>query len=281
MLEKNTTYRFVSNYSEVFTAVFVHDFYEEGICYEIELKPSSATFEKLKNYHLLFKKIPGGFVLLADGNFDYTSEVFKEEIFFDFEFNFSNRFMLNFSELNIEPETRYLIEDDFKEEVYLSQIHEIVNLSLDRPGLAGVFRIKHTLEYPIFPIKGFVETEFTPREKMVIIKSRAVRLVYLCYGSLEKFNQFQDSLEITSSGEFVEQIKFSDPEDIITEIGVDALKFTTTSPLKLKSNWNGSFKIEGRTLFGMYQKSLPNPHPSTIKFDPISNSFISENYVKL
>jgi len=277
----NATYRYSSSYLEVYSLVFLHEYYENRLCQEIKIEPTATTISYLKDNQLIFKPINGGFTIVANENVDYTPKVFHEHSTLDFEFKFTNKYFLLFSDLNIDPETKYYIEEINSEVVYLNQGYETTAPELDRPSLDGVIRLFHEEQNPILPIRGIGDEEFKARFQMVYIKPRPVRLVYYCYGSTDKILQFQDSLNIISTGEFLDQIHFDAPEMVTTSSGMSAWRFISHESIFLKASFNGQLKIESNTPFGVYNKTLPNPSPSTIKYDPKVNLYISENYVKL
>jgi hypothetical protein len=49
----------------------------------------------------------------------------------------------------------------------------------------------------------------------------------------------------------------------------------------MKSLWKGYFRLERTNQLGVYRKTLPNPSPKSIKYDPAINDYVSENFVKL
>ncbi|PRY88613.1 hypothetical protein [Mongoliibacter ruber] len=273
------TYRHTTRYIEIFSCVFLHDYYKNGICNEIEVRPTFTTDTLLKNYHLIFRPSRGGFSIAADGSRDYSNAIFKDSFYLDFEFKFTNIYFHTFTDLCEDPEAKYFLEDD-SDIVVLNQQKASTEPSFDRAGISGVLRIEHTKERPILPFQLENETDFVPRTKVVHLRSREFKLVYICYASTEKINRFSN-LNIESEGVFKGLLLFGQPERIDAKLGFPAYKFTSKNSIPMRNSWDGYITLEKSDQFGFYKKSLPNPSPQSLKLDSNTNSFISENYVKL
>lgn len=280
MNQAQTSYRYVSNYTEVFSCFFMHDFYSNRICNEIIFKPTLETEILIKNLQLLFKTNGGGFSLAINTSKDYSSAVFKVPFNLNFEFRFTNPFFNSFSAINFDPETRYFLEENWKSSVLLGSEMQNNSTELDRPGISGILRVSHTPDFPILPLDYSNAGKFLARSKVVYIKPREVKLIYICYASDVNLDHFE-GLGIAMEGVFQGIISFGMPAQCKTPSGLNALKFTSETPLLMKASWRGVFKLERRNQLGYYRKSLPNPNPQSIKYDITTNSFISENYVKL
>lgn len=110
--------------------------------------------------------------------------------------------------------------------------------------------------------------------------NRLIRPVYICYCSEETIRQFEGMI-IENEGEFKGRVEFDPPQLITTDSGLTAYKFVSKQELPMRSTWKGFFKLSRTNQLGVYKKTLPNPSPQSIKFDPFVNSYISENFVKL
>jgi len=280
MNQDQISYRYTNSYTEVFSCLFMHDYYLNRVCNEIDVMPTSATSELIKNYQLIFKPISGGFALAANTARDYSNAVFRDSFNLNFEFRFLNPYFYSFTALNIDPDVKYFLDDNFMSSVLFGSEVQTAAPELDRPGLSGILNVKHNPNYPILPIDGSDKDTFIVRSKVVYIKPREVRLVYICYTNDPHLDNFE-GLTIEIEGVFKDIIAFSAPEQILTASGLHAVKFTSESFLPMKASWRGFFKLERRNQLGFYQKSLPNPSPKTIKFDNTTKTYISENYVKL
>ncbi len=280
MNQAQILYRYINSHTEVFSCLFKHEYYLNGVCNELEIIPTAATSALIKNYQLIFKPFSGGFALAANTARDYSSAVFKDSFTLNFEFRFLNPFFYSYTALNFDPEARYFLEDNFTSSVLFSPEMQTAAPELDNPGLSGILNVKHNPNYPILPIHASVEDSFIARSKVVYIKPREVKLIYICYTNDPNLDYFE-GLTIGMEGVFKEMISFSAPEQIQTASGLHAVKFTSESFLSMKASWRGVFKLERRNQLGSYLKSLPNPSPKTIKYDITTKTYISENYVKL
>lgn len=275
-----TTYRFVSKFQEVFSCLFVHEYYLNGVCSEVFIKPTIASNALLSDLQLVFKSTVGGFSLVANSAKDYGSNVFGESFDLNFEFKFTNPFFHIFSELDVNPETRYFLEEDFKKEILFDDSVQSNSPELDRPGISGVLKLTHQENKPLLPRQGSDETVFTPRSKLIRIGSRKIKIVYICYSAQNNLAHLT-GLNIEIEGFFKGIVTFSPPEIFQTAAGFAAVRFVTEQHLSMQSSWRGVFRLERMDQLGDFKKSLPNPSPKSIKYDFTTNTFISENYVKL
>jgi hypothetical protein len=265
---------------EVFSCVFMHEFYEGKICSDLSFQPTQRTNLLIKNYGLVFKQKSGGFMLAANSSKDFSHQIFRDPFYLDFEFKFTNRHFHSFTVLVSDPEVRYFLDDDLETTVYLGAQHGTIDPELEKPGLSGIIRIKHGADFPILPISGENLSRFKPRSKQVILKNRSVRPVFVCYCSQEAVDHFR-GMEIHNEGEFKDQVDFDPPQLMTTDSGLTAYKFIAKQEIPMKSFWKGYFRLERSNQLGTYRKTLPTPSPQSIKFDPMLNGYISESYVKL
>ena len=275
-----SSYRYVTKFTEVFSCVFLHGYYDSEICTDLSFQPSSRTKFLIKNYNLIFKPRPGGFVLADNSDKDFSNLIYKDPFELDFEFRFTNPHFFSFTVLLTNPEIRYLIDDNLESSVQLSALEGVADPELDKPGLSGIIKVKHDPNYPILPLVGGLAERFVPRRKQVFLTNRMIKLVYICYSSEETIRQFE-GMTIENEGEFKGRVEFDSPQLITTDSGLTAYKFVAKQELPMKSTWKGFFKLSRTNQLGVYKKTLPNPSPQSIKFDPFVNSYISENFVKL
>jgi hypothetical protein len=280
MNQEQTTYRYISNYQEVFSCLFMHDYYGNRVCGEVSIRPTSATSALIQDLQLIFKPTSGGFALAANTAKDYSHSVFQDSFDLNFEFRFTNPFFNSFSDLNVDPETRYFVDDNLQSEILLDDELQNKSPELDRPGISGVMRIQHQNSHPILPRVPVEASIFTPRIKIIYIKSREVKIVYICYTSENNLAHLE-GLTIEIEGAFKGLATFTPPQRIQTNSGLPAVKFMTEKTLAMKASWRGIFRLERADQLGNYRKTLPNPSPQSLKYDFTTNTFISENYVKL
>lgn len=280
MEQNQSVYRYVSKYVEIFSCLFMHNYYSSKICNELVIQPTPATKNQIKDLQLVFKPIAGGFALAANSSKDYSNGVFKSSFDLNFEFKFSNPHFFSFTALNPDPEVRYFLKDDLKPSVFFTSDLRSDSPSLDRPGISGVLSLTHSQEAPILPIMGLESGSFEPRNKVVYMKPRAIKPVYICYTQDVSLAYFE-GLTIEIEGEFKGIVSFGPPEEIETRGGMKAFKFTSKEVFIMKDSWKGHFRLVRNNQLGSYRKILPNPNPQSIRFDSPTNTYISENYVKL
>lgn len=280
MEQHQSSYRFVTKYLEVFSCLFLHDYYQRGVCSDLVFKPTSQTSFLLKNYNLIFKTRTGGFALAANSDKDYSNLIFKDPFELDFEFKFTNKYFHSYTVLMSDPEVKYFLDDNFEVIVQLDARQGTMDPDLDKPGLSGMIRIRHVPDFPILPLSGVQGVPFLPRSKEVVFKNRLIRPVYLCYCSEDKVSDFQ-GLVIENEGEFKGLLDFGAPELVTTSSGLIAYKFVASQSIPMKFLWKGYFRLERTNQLGVYKKTLPNPIPQSIKYDAALNDYISENFVKL
>lgn len=280
MEEQQNSFRYVTKYMEIFSCVFLHEFYEGKVCSDLSFLPTPSTNLLIKNYNLVFKQKVGGFMLAANSSKDFSHQIFRDPFYLDFEFKFTNRHFHSFTVLVSDPEVRYFLDDDLEPKVQLGAQHGTIDPELEKPGLSGIIRIKHAPNFPILPIPGENMNRFKPRFKQVLLKNRNIRPVYLCYCSEEMVDHFR-GMEIHNEGEFKDKVDFDPPQLITTDSGLIAYRFIAKQEIPMRSKWKGYFRLERSNQLGTYRKTLPTPSPQSIKFDPILNGYISESYVKL
>lgn len=280
MENQQITYRYINNYIEVFSCLFMHDYYSSRICNELVIQPTLATRALIKDYKLVFKSTVGGFSLAANTANDYSSRVFQESFDLNFEFKFTNPHFLSFTALNENPEARYFVEDDLRSSVFFGPDFQTDSPALDRPDVSGILNVKHVLIAPILPIESTDQRKFTPRSKVVFLTPRIIKPVYICYTNGTSLDQFE-GLTIENEGSFKDLLSFGPPDKIETRSGLKALRFTSETSLPMKDSWSGYFRLERNNQLGSYRKILPNPSPRSIKYDLTNKTYISENYVKL
>jgi hypothetical protein len=280
MEQHQSSYRFVTKYLEVFSCLFLHDYYQRGVCSDLVFKPTFQTSFLLKNYNLIFKTRTGGFALAANSDKDYSNLIFKDPFELDFEFKFTNKYFHSYTVLMSDPEVKYFLDDNFEVIVQLDARQGTMDPDLDKPGLSGMIRIRHVPDFPILPLSGVQGVPFLPRSKEVVFKNRLIRPVYLCYCSEDKVSDFQ-GLVIENEGEFKGLLDFGAPELVTTSSGLIAYKFVASQSIPMKFLWKGYFRLERTNQLGVYKKTLPNPIPQSIKYDAALNDYISENFVKL
>ena len=274
------SYRFVTKYTDVFSCVFLHGYYEGEICTDLNFQPTAHTKFLMKNYNLIFKLRPGGFLLAVNSDKDFSNLIYRDPFELDFEFKFTNPHFFSITVLLTNPEIRYLIHDNLESSVQLGTMEGVSDPGFEKPGVSGILKIKHDPNFPILPLIGGSADRFIPRSKQVLLTNRWIKLVYICYGSEETIRQFE-GLVIENEGEFKGKVEFDPPQLITTDSGLIAYKFVAKQDFPMKSIWKGFFKLSRTNQLGVYRKTLPNPSPQSIKFDPSINSYISENLVKL
>jgi hypothetical protein len=280
MVNQQVTYRYINNYIEVFSCLFMHDYYRSRICNELTIQPTQASLTLIKDFQLVFKSTPGGFSLAANSAKDYSSGVFREPFDLNFEFRFTNPHFFSFTSLLEDPEARYYLEDDLLPSVLFDSHFQNISPALDRAGITGILSVKHLPSAPLLPLDGTQQGGFAPRSKAVYLQSREVQPVYICYTNGDNLSQFE-GLAIQNEGAFRNLTSFGQPDQIKTRSGMKAFKFTFPTTLPMRDSWPGYFRLERNNQLGSYSKILPNPSPQNIKYDSINKTFISENYVKL
>jgi hypothetical protein len=275
-----SSYRFVTKFTEVFSCVFLHGYYEGEICTDLSFQPTTQTKFLIKNYNLIFKLRPGGFVLAVNSDKDFSNIIYKDPFELEFEFKFTNPHFFSITVLLNNPEVRYLINDNLESSVQLGASEGVSDPEFEKPGLSGIMKVKHDPNYPILPFVGGSADPFVSRSKQVLLTNRWIKPVYICYGSEETLRQFE-GLVIENEGEFKGKVEFDPPQLITTDSGLIGYKFVAKQEFPMKSIWKGFFKLSRTNQLGVYKKTLPNPSPQSIKFDPSVNSYISENLVKL
>lgn len=280
MEQHQNSYRYVTKYMEIFSCVFMHEFYEGNICSDLSFQPTPHTSLLIKNYNLVFKQKAGGFMLAANSVKDYSHPIFKDPFYLDFEFKFTNRHFHSFTVLVSDPEVRYFLDDNLEATVQLGAQHGTTDPNLEKPGLSGVIRIKHDPNFPVLPIVGEDSSRFKPRSKQVFLKNRSIRPVYICYCSQDAVDNFK-GMVVYNEGEFKDRVDFDPPQLVTTDSGLIAYKFVANQEIPMKSLWKGYFRLERTNQLGVYRKTLPTPSPQSIKYDPNINGYISESYVKL
>ena len=101
MENHQNSYRFVTKFTEVFSCVFLHGYYEGEICTDLSFQPSSRTKFLIKNYNYN----PGDYQ-----GYSYTNKSERFTTKLDWNINDKNTFTLKYNYLRsssqIPPSTK-------------------------------------------------------------------------------------------------------------------------------------------------------------------------------
>ncbi len=127
-------------FARLFEVLFYHSYYTSGISRDFIIEPAARCRQLLRNYGLLFKKTPQGFVVLYEIIRDEADQSaplksIEEEIKLSFILKPSNPYLLNYSDLPLRSEPNHLyrlhnMNDNLKnDELLLTSSTNINHLS--------------------------------------------------------------------------------------------------------------------------------------------------------
>lgn len=102
----------MSNYITLFEVRLHQKFFDEFTRRDLEIIPAAETVVFMSAYHLLFKQIPEGFVVLLNSEKQFLLETNKEELRLVFYLKNANRHFESFTQLlPINPVTKYFFHN--------------------------------------------------------------------------------------------------------------------------------------------------------------------------
>jgi hypothetical protein len=152
--------------------------------------------------------------------------------------------------------------------------------STDNEGIAGVIRIHHLPERPLF-FNAPVQELNKPKLHYIHFNNRKVKVKYLCYGNNNLTNHSQ-FIFIESVQDNMRKDIFTVPTKIKMKSGDDGLEILSKDEIDLKEKFSDYWQLKRAKSAGFpfeYKKVLPLPKPEGVV--GTENGFVCELIVKL
>ena len=278
-------YRYTTNFELFFKVLIIHNYYKNGQCRDLTIKPTTETIRKIKGYNIIFKPQNDGFILALNQLKDYSKSTFLKPETFDFEFKIKNPTFLKFTDLPYESSQFHVFDNLIGDEGRMhpeKYVNEKTCQSIDNDGLAGVIRVQHTPENPLF-FNSTEEKKNKAKLHYIHFNNRKVRIKYYFYGNNELTNYLQ-FVNIENVNNINVNHIFTKPQEITLRNGANGFVVTTIEEVELNEDLTDYWIIKkdkgGGSPFE-YKKVLPLPRPESVVYDSSVEGFISEIFVKL
>mgnify|MGYP004034251591 CR=1 FL=1 len=119
---------FVSNYKKVISVDILHDFFNDGFIKYIDIKPTTDSLTKMKNYGLIFRKKNAGFVILSENDKRVKGSVFNGSIVLVFKLLFLDKYFLNYTDIEFQNYNLSPVKIEVEKEV--GEIKKYIKLTL-------------------------------------------------------------------------------------------------------------------------------------------------------
>ncbi|RPF74157.1 MAG: hypothetical protein CBE49_002900 [Rickettsiales bacterium TMED289] len=106
---------FVSNYKKVISVDILHDFFNDGFIKYIDIKPTTDSLTKMKNYGLIFRKKNAGFVILSENDKRVKGSVFNGSIVLVFKLLFLDKYFLNYTDIEFQNYNLLVFENNYSD----------------------------------------------------------------------------------------------------------------------------------------------------------------------
>lgn len=285
MQHPTTTQRYRLDYRVVLEFRVFHNYYTDGSCRDLEIAPTPESRAKLRGYQMLFRKERDGFLLALNSQKDYSTPLFSRPDFLDFSFRVGNPHFIRYTDLPFEPAQFHFFESSglFEGRMHPGAFVDGSSIqSSDMDGVSGVLRIVHDGEQVLIPPSAAPDGD-TPRLHYLHFNTRKVRVRYICHGSgdmVENFHEYSvESFEVNGK-----PLTFSNPRKITLRNGDDAFEIVSDGEVELRSGYEGHGllkKARGSGIPFLYKKVLPLPKPENVTYNPISEQYFADIFVKL
>ena len=180
---------FVSNYKKILEVTVNHEYFKDKKCISFNFRPNVDTLNLFKNYGILFRTTPTGFVLISSGDIRFTSPSFNGPIEAIIQITNTDPFFSNYTDLALENGNEFIFKNDFKD-AYLHQ-NEFADASVlsalsSDQLLTGKIVLNLNQNNEFFG-EGSEKSKGVEKFYKINFKSREVTLRYNFYSSKEDF----------------------------------------------------------------------------------------------
>lgn len=281
----HTIQRYRLDYRVVLEFRVLHDYYVDGRCRDLDIRPTPETQARLRGCRLLFRREDDGFLLALDGQADHSAPIFSRPETFDFVFRVANPHFIRYTDLPFESSQFHFFESKTGGGSCLhagSFVDGSSILPSDADGVTGLIRIVHDAEQPLIPPAGSTEPDAV-RLHFVRFNTRSVSIRYLFHGSeglAADFHEYSvENFEMNGKPYI-----FSRPRLRSLRNGESAFEVVSEGQVELKRFLEGHGTLKKARSAGnpfLYRKALPLPKPENVAFDPALKQFFAELFVKL
>jgi hypothetical protein len=275
--------QYATQYEVFLQVVVMHNYYDNGRCKDLVIEPTIETKSKLRGYNILYKPQRDGFMLALNRLKDYTLPNFLRAETFDFGFKINNPQFLRFTDLPYESGQFHVFEnlDAVDGRMHSEQyVGQSTCQSTDNEGIAGIIRIHHLPEKPLF-FNSSDDAQNKSKLHFIHFNNRKVRVKYLCYGNSNLTNNSQ-FIFVENVQDNIRKDIFTSPIKIKMKSGDDGLEFFSKDEIDLKEKFPDYWQLKRGKSAGFpfeYKKVLPLPKPEGVVGS--ENGFVCELIVKL
>lgn len=266
-----------TNFKKIVEVFVFHEYYRNRNFTTVDFMPDQQSRSMIRNYDLLFKKTPQGFVLLQNRDSKTTSPSFLGPVTFSFNMVFKDVLFLNLT--NMPYQNNQLIS-------FNNQTGE--NGRLHEDSYVGE---KDFQPYAGNGIVGKIDLTLNQKDEFFGVETRSA--------DSYKYNIFFDARTFVLRHNFY----FSGPDGDITkfyiqnekdgkryenfiarkiENGMDVFSLEFSEEIKLKEQFDFLFYLKKEDEFDKsFSKFLPHPEPKNLSFDSERNLFIIDLFTVL
>ena len=270
---------FVSNYKKILEVTVNHEYFKDKKCISFNFRPNVDTLNLFKNYGILFRTTPTGFVLISSGDIRFTSPSFNGPIEAIIQITNTDPFFSNYTDLALENGNEFIFKNDFKD-AYLHQ-NEFADASVlsalsSDQLLTGKIVLNLNQNNEFFG-EGSEKSKGVEKFYKINFKSREVTLRYNFYSSKEDFefsNFYITDAESTS--------QISETTKRILAVGREVFCIEQPIPIKLAQFTESNYFLKKEDGFlNTFSIQLPHPDIKNVSFNNIYSKYYCEVFVSL
>lgn len=268
-----------NDYSKIVEVSFYHEYFESNNLEAVDLIPDPETATLLRNYNLILRKKDNTFFIFKNNNSNLGNIVFAGPVELNFILKFNNILFLNFTDIPFQYHQKFILNTTDEEKNRLhpqTYANESIMEPYSENGIVGEISLKINQNNEFF---GFEElkAKVDPLRFYARFNSRTVKFRFNFYSSEKEkdFSNFFVYDETTSN-------KFNDFSSRTLENGMKVQSFVLPDEIKMKEKYNYKLFLKKEDEFSKsYNKYLPHPTPSNLKFDFEKNTFFLESFIKI
>ena len=259
-----------TNFKKIVEVFVFHEYYKNRNCTTVEFVPDQQSKSLIRNYDLLFKQTPQGFVLLQNRGTKTSSPSFLGPVTFGFNMVFKDVLFLNLTKMPFEYNQFMSFTNVISDRDRLHQDNYVGENDIKSHagnGIAG--KLDLTLNHKNEFFGGETQSRATYQYK-IFFDARTFVLRYNFYfsganGDISKFYVLNEK----------DSKRYENFSSRKLENGMDVFSLELSDEIKLKEQFDFLFYLKKEDEFDKsFSKFLPHPEPKNLSFDPDRNLFI-------
>ena len=259
-----------TNFKKIVEVSVFHEYYKNRNCTTVEFVPDQQSRLMIRNYDLLFKQTPQGFVLLQNPGSKTLSPSFMGPVTFGFKMVFRDILFLNLTKIPFEYNQFMSFTNETLNRDRLHQDNYVGEKDIQHfagNGIAGKLDLILNQKNEFF---GGESQNSAPHTYKIFFDSRTFVL---------RYNFYFSGAEADITKFYVLNEKDSKLYQNFTsrklENGMNVYSLELSDEIKLKEQFDFLFYLKKEDEFDKsFSKFLPHPEPKNLSFDPERKVFI-------